>query len=106
MALQILPILKTLAPLVANASGMVANMKSTAASADTKEKIAALEREAIEVGELLAATTIQLEALAKQVNAQAELNERLERRTRRASGLAVAALVIASATALYALIWN
>ena len=106
MALQIIPILKTLAPLVANASGVVANMKSSTASADTKEKVAALEREAIELGELLAATTVQLEALAEQVKAQAELNERFERRTRWAIGLAVVALAIAAVSAVWGLSGN
>lgn len=101
MAIHILPILKTLAPLVANASGMVANMKSSAASADTREKLGALERDAIEAGELLAATTEQLEALAKQVNAQAELNERFDRRLRQAMGLGVAALAVALGVVLF-----
>ena len=61
MAIQIIPILKALAPLVANASGIVANLKSTKTTVDTDEKIRRLEEEAIEAGELLSAIAKQVE---------------------------------------------
>lgn len=89
MAIQILPILKALAPLVANASSVVANLKSKPVTTNSSEKLERLEREAIETGELLAATAAQLEALARQLEVQAEINERYERRTKWALALAV-----------------
>ena len=48
MAIQIVPILKTLAPLVANASGIVASLKSAQETGDTEERLRRLEQEAIE----------------------------------------------------------
>lgn len=94
MAIQIVPILKALAPLVANASGVVSNLKARSANVDSPEKLERLEREAIEAGELLAATAAQLEAVAKQLEVQAELNERYELRTKWALGFAAVATAL------------
>ncbi|MDQ8188293.1 hypothetical protein [Pelagicoccus sp. SDUM812002] len=104
MAIQILPILKALAPLVANASGVVANLKSKSSTADSSEKLERLEREAIQAGELLAATAAQLEALAQQLEVQAELNDRYERRTKWALALAVVSSVLCLGTLVAAIV--
>lgn len=95
MAIQIVPILKTLGPLVANASSVVANLKSTTRTTDRTDKVEALEREIVKAGELLAAVTDQLEALAREMDEQSRLNRSYERRTRWALGLAIASVAIA-----------
>ena len=103
MAIHIIPILKALAPLVANASGVVANLSSTKTAAGSDEKIRRLEEGAIKAGELLSAITEQTEAIARELKAQAEINEALERRARRATVVAWAAVAIALAA--LALAW-
>ena len=45
MALQVLPILKALAPLIAEAGGMVAGMRSTGRATRVEERVEKLERE-------------------------------------------------------------
>ena len=104
MAIQIIPILKALAPLVANASGIVANMKSSKTTADTEEKIKRLEEGAIRAGELLSAITEQVEAIAQALREQVELNEAYAKRAKRAMGVAWAAMGVAVVAVVYVLI--
>lgn len=104
MAIQIIPILKALAPLVANASGIVANMKSSKTTADTEEKVRRLEEGAIRAGELLSAITEQVEAIAQALREQAELNEACLKQAKRATSVAWTAIGIAAVTVVYVLI--
>jgi hypothetical protein len=91
MAIQILPILKTLAPLIVDAGRIAVGLRtSTAAQKD--DRVLALEQQTIRAGEVLKGVAEQLQALAEQLRVQAEATEALKRK--------VDVLLIVSAVAL------
>lgn len=71
MGLHVLPILKALAPLVANAGALLVNARSTETAGRTEDRLRNLEEETVRAGEVLTGVTQQLQALA-QVNAALE----------------------------------
>ena len=101
MPIQVLRILKTLAPLVADAGRIVVGLR-TAGAAKSEDRIARLEQETIRAGELLKALAEQLQATVQELRAEAELRERLQRKLKAlqviaivAGGVAIAALSVA-----------
>lgn len=102
MAIQIIPILKALAPLVAQAGSIAAGLRSSNAAAKTEERVGRLERETVQATEVLSGLAQQLQVLAEQLRVQAEITERLQRRARvllatslAALGISVVAIVLA-----------
>jgi hypothetical protein len=89
MALQVLPILKALAPLVVNASGLVSSFRSSESNLKIEDRLRKLEGEALRAGEVLTGVTEQLQALAHELRVQAEVNEAHEKRVKAALLLGV-----------------
>lgn len=79
MAIQILPILKTLAPLIADAGRIVVGLRS---SNDTQkeDRVLKLEQQTIRAGEVLKGVAEQVQALAQELRIQAETTEALKRK--------------------------
>lgn len=103
MALQVVPILKALAPLIANASEIAARIRTARSAERFEDRLRRMEEEAMRAGEVLAGVTQQLQALAEELKVQAEWNERQQKRVRVAwafagvsFAVAVAALVAAT----------
>jgi hypothetical protein len=91
MAIQILPILRTLAPLIADAGRIAVGLRTSAAS-QTDDRVVRLEQQTIRAGEVLKGVAEQLQALAQELRVQAEATEALKRK--------VDVLLIVSALAL------
>lgn len=91
MAIQILPILKTLAPLIVDAGRIAVGLRTSAAS-QKDDRILALEQQTIRAGEVLKGVAEQLQAVAQELRVQAEATEALKRK--------VDVLLIVSAFAL------
>lgn len=98
MALPMLRILRTLAPLVANASSLVTGLRGSAA-AKMEDRVEGLERHALRTGEVLTGFGEQLQAIAEQLRLQAEQTEALAKKTKIFLAVAIAAL-LASVAAL------
>ncbi len=97
MAIQIVPIIKALTPLIANASGIaaaVAQRRKGTGDLRTEDAIRRLEDDLIRTGEVLSGLAEQVAALAEEVRAQAELNERVAQRLKRRLWLSAGALAI------------
>ena len=99
MALHVLPILKALAPLVVNASGIASGIQAIRSGGRVEERIQHLETETVRIGEVVPDLVRQMQALAEQLRAQEAVNAKLQARVRWALGVAVLSGVIA-ATAL------
>lgn len=97
MALHVLPILKALAPLVANAGALLVNARSTEAAGRTEDRLRKLEEETVRAGEVLTGVTQQLQALA-------QVNAALERKVRTALVLAVIGLCLGLAGLVVAMV--
>lgn len=93
MAMQVLPILRALAPLIAEAGGMVAGMRSTGRATKVEERVEKLEGEMLRAGEVLSGVAQQLQAIAQELRVQAEATERLQRRAQATLIVSVVALV-------------
>lgn len=65
MAIPVIPILKTLAPLVANAGSIVAGLRA-GSSAKIEDRVEKLEHQTLRAGEVLTALAQQLEVVAEQ----------------------------------------
>lgn len=91
MAIQILPILKTLAPLIVDAGRIAVGLRSSNVS-QKDDRVLALEQQTIRAGEVLKGVAEQLQALAQELRVQAEATEALKRK--------VDVLLIISAVAL------
>jgi hypothetical protein len=114
MAIQMLPILKALAPIITTAGGVFndwqrsrdahryAEELSAGQLKEVGEQMAAVERNAAQNAHLIAQLGEQLQAVAEQLEAHAERAERQARAGRRlalaAAGLAMAALAVAVVT--------
>ena len=101
MAIQVIPIIKTLAPLIAQAGGIVAGMRSSREATRMEDRVNRLEQETLRAGEVLTGVAQQLQAIAQELKRQGELTESLQRRARFimigsavAVTLAVVALVV------------
>lgn len=94
MAVQIIPILRALAPLIANAGGVVASLRSSGAAAKMEDRVAQLERETLRAGEILTGVAQQLQAIVEALRVQAEQTEALRRRVLWLAILGLAALAV------------
>jgi hypothetical protein len=99
MAIQVMPILKALAPLMAEAGGIVAGLRGNK-TARIEDRVGRLEQETIRAGEVLTGLARQLEAVANQLRVQAEATRRLQRTATIAIVLSSVALVGTGATAI------
>ena len=79
MAIQILPILKTLAPLIADAGRIVVGLRSSNAT-QKEDRVLKLEQQTIRAGEVLKGVAEQVQALAQELRIQAETTEALKRK--------------------------
>lgn len=95
MALQVIPILKAVAPLIAQAGGIVAGMRSTRETTRMEDRVSKIEQETLRAGEVLTTVAQQLQAIAQELKRQAEVTERLQRRAWTMMIVAGAALVVA-----------
>ena len=98
MALQVIPILKALAPLIAQAGGIAAGLRSTRDATRMEDRVGKLEQETLRAGEVLTGVAQQLQALAQELTRQAEVTQALQRRAAMMmvfSGGALAASVVA-----------
>ena len=80
MALQIIPILKALAPLIAQAGGVAAGLRSSNVAAKMEDRVDTLERETLRAGEVLTGLAQQLQAIAQELRVQAELVEAMRKK--------------------------
>jgi hypothetical protein len=105
MAIQILPIIKALTPLIASASGIVATLgerQSHPKSGGADERIKKLEDDLLRMGEVVASALEQLQATANELRVQTELNESQESRLRFAAIFSVIALCLSVAAIVFA----
>ena len=106
MAMQILPVLRAMGPLIANAARVVADLRSNEATARIDQRVEKLECETLRAGEVLVGLGEQLQTLAEQVREQAEEVESMQRGTRLATIVSGAAILVALAAAGIALGWG
>ena len=105
MAIQVLPILRTLAPLIADAGRIVVGLRTSGAASQTEERFSKLEQQTIRAGEVLKGVAEQLQALALELRVQAEATEALKRKVNILLVVAIAALATGLA-ALGVAIWR
>ena len=104
MAIQILPILRTLAPLIADAGRIAVGLR-TANAPQYEDRVTKLEQQTIRAGEVLKGVAEQLQALAEELRVQAESTETLRRKVEKLFILSAIALV-GGVTALCVALWN
>lgn len=105
MAIQIIPIIKALTPLIASASGIVATLgerQSHPKSGAADERIKKLEEDLLRMGEVVASALEQLQATANELRVQTELNESQESRLRFAGIFSIIALCLSVAAIVFA----
>ena len=93
MAIHILPILRTLAPLIADAGRIAVGLRTTNAT-QNEDRLLKVEQQTIRAGEILKGVAEQLQALAEELRVQAETTDALKRKVDRLFILSVIALVI------------
>ena len=79
MAFQVLSILRSLAPLIADAGRIVATLRSEN-TAKTEDRILKVEQGTIRAGEVLKGVAEQLQVLAEELRTQAEIQELMRRK--------------------------
>ena len=104
MAIQILPILRTLAPLIADASRIAVGLR-TANATQNEDRLTKLEQQTIRAGEVLKGVAEQLQALAEELRVQSESTEALRRKVEKLLVISVIALVSGLA-GLFVALWN
>ena len=97
MAIHILPILRTLAPLIADAGRIAVGLRTTNAT-QNEDRLLKVEQQTIRAGEILKGVAEQLQALAQELRVQAETTDALKRKVDRLFILSVIALVIGVAS--------
>jgi hypothetical protein len=105
MAIQIIPIIKALTPLIASASGIVATLgerRSLPKSGAPEERIKKLEEDLLRMGEVVASALEQLQATANELRVQTELNESQESRLRFLAIFSVISLCLSVAAIVFA----
>ncbi len=95
MALQVIPILKAVAPLIAQAGGIVAGMRSTREATRMEDRVSKIEQETLRAGEVLSGVAQQLQAVAQELTRQAEAVQALQRRAVMMMVMSGAGLVVA-----------
>lgn len=80
MAIHVLPILRTLAPLIADAGRIVVGLRTSGAASQTEDRFSKLEQQTIRAGEVLKGVAEQLQALALELRVQAQATEALKRK--------------------------
>ena len=97
MAVQIVPILKALATIIANSAPAVAQfagMRKSAANLKVDERMRAIEEEVARVGVVVVGLAQQAQAIAEELRAQAVLNESQEKKMNICLGLSIIALCL------------
>ena len=79
MAFQVLSILRSLAPLIADAGKIVATLRSDNV-ARTEDRLLKVEQGTIRAGEVLKGVAEQVQVLAQELRTQAELQEHMRRK--------------------------
>lgn len=92
MAIQVLPILRALAPLIAEAGGLVAGFRSSGKNTKVEDRVSQLEQQTIRAGEVLTGLARQLEAVANQLRVQAEATQALQRQAKISLIMSIVAL--------------
>lgn len=105
MAIPILSILKTLAPLAVDAGRIVAGLRDARATRGD-ERMAKLEQETLRAGEVLRGLAEQLQAIAEELRVQAERAEAMRRRTMVAMVAGIAALGLSGTALALVLAWR
>jgi hypothetical protein len=93
MAIHILPILRTLAPLIADAGRIAVGLRTTNAT-QNEDRLQKVEQQTIRAGEILKGVAEQLQALAQELRVQAETTDALKTKVDRLFIVSVIALVI------------
>ena len=79
MAIPILNLLKTVAPLVAEAGRIVAGLRESGPAARTEDRLAKLEQDMLRAGDILKGVAEQLGVAAQELRVQSEALESLRR---------------------------
>lgn len=106
MAIQIIPILKALGPLLSASNGLMGSLGDRAAQSRglaTEERIRKLEEDLLNMSQVVAASVQQLQATAEELREQAELNRGLTTQLKQARIIAIAAGCVALVSLLLAL---
>jgi hypothetical protein len=103
MALQVIPILRAVAPLIAQAGSIVAGMRSTREATRMEDRISKIEQETLRAGEVLTSVAQQLQAVAQELTRQAEAVQALQRRAVMMMVASGAGLVVAVIALLVAM---
>jgi lipoate synthase len=107
MGIQIIPILKAVAPLLAASSGLMGSLGERAVQARElaePERIRKLEGDMLKMSQLLAASVQQLQATAEELRQQADLYRTQTARARQAFVISISAAVLALAALVVALV--
>jgi hypothetical protein len=91
--MAVMQILKALGPLIVQAGGVAAGLRTSGATAKADQRVAKLEQEVLGAGGILKAVAEQLHALAQELSRQAEITGRLQRRARTMFVLSLVALL-------------
>lgn len=104
MAFQVLPILRTLAPLVVDAGRIAVGLRTSGSAAKVDDRVSRLEQETIRAGHVIRGIAEQLQAVAQELRIQAEATEVLQRRARQLMILSSAALCVAIGAVVVSLV--
>jgi hypothetical protein len=105
MAIHVLPILRTLAPLIADAGRIVVGLRSSGAASQTEDRFSKVEQQTIRAGEVLKGVAEQLQALALELRVQADASEALKRKVTVLLVVSIVALA-AGIVALGVAVWR
>ena len=94
MAIHVRPILRTLAPLIADAGRIVVGLRTSGSASQTEDRFSKLEQQTIRAGEVLKGVAEQLQAVALELRVQAEATEALKRKAKVLLVVAIVALAI------------
>ena len=94
MAIQILPILRTLAPLIADAGRIVVGLRTSNSTQKEEDRLLKLEQQTIRAGEILKGVAEQLQALAQELRVQAETTDALKRKVEKLFIVSISALAV------------
>jgi len=100
MAIPILPILKAIGPLIAASSGIVTSLgerQGQTRNGPVDERIKKLEEDVLRMGEVVAGSVKQLQAMAEELRVQSEFNATKDSRLRWALICSIAALCMSAA---------
>jgi type II secretory pathway component PulF len=104
MAIHILPILRTLAPLIADAGRIAVGLRTSDATAKSEDRMLKLEQQTIRGGEVLKGVAEQLQALAEELRVQGEVTEALRQKMKTQMIISISALVVSVGALLFAIL--